>query len=119
MKKIRTRFRLLLLPSAILLLAGCALNISGTSALPENIPQESRLLTMRAPEMFCIGCTSSIEAAIGAVPGVHYVSADAETKEVNVIYDPDQITSDEIFSQSVFDVYGREFISDNSYFSSP
>ena len=107
-----TNFRLFILLSVVMFLTGCSLNSSGTSALPEDIPQGSHLLTMRAPEMFCGGCTGTVEAAVGATPGVVFVDAVNSTKEVLIIYDPTVVTSDEIMTNSVFDTYGREFISD-------
>ena len=93
---------------------------SETPELPpaEEIPRTARLLTMRAPEMFCIGCEASVESAVGAVPGVLSVDAIIDTKEVRIIYDPAIISGDEVIGQGIFDVYGREFISDTIYQSS-
>ena len=111
----QTFFRPLAVSFFILLLTGCSLGSSGTSALPEDVPQGSYLLTMRAPDMFCGGCTGTVEAAVGATSGVIFVDADNATKEVLIIYDPSIVTGDSLLGHSIFDVYGREFVSDVSY----
>ena len=98
-----------------LTLAGCNIGSSIPPPLKEDVPKTARMLTMRAPEMFCMGCTASVEAAVGAVPGVLHANAEIETKEIRIIYDSAQVSSEEIIAQSVFDVYGREFISDELY----
>lgn len=93
---------------------------SETPELPpaEEIPRTAHLLTMRAPEMFCIGCEASVESAVGAVSGVLSVDVIIDTKEVRILYDSAQVSSEEIMSHGIFDVYGREFISDTIYQSS-
>ena len=115
MMHVQTFFRSATASFIVLILAGCTIGLSGTSALPEDIPQGSYLLTMRAPDMFCGGCTGTVEAAVGATSGVIFVDADITTKEVSIIYDPSVVTSDSLLGHSIFDVYGREFVSDALY----
>jgi len=105
--------------TALLIITMGGLIISSQSSasippLPEYAPN-MRFLTMRSPDMYCGGCEWSVENALEPIPGILYADADLETKEVHIIYDPERITSDQILSQSIFDTYGREFVSDVSY----
>jgi len=44
-------------------------------------------LTLNAPDISCGHCVATVEKAVGQVDGVQSVSADADTKDVNVTYD--------------------------------
>jgi copper chaperone CopZ len=47
-------------------------------------------VTLKAPEISCAHCLQSIKSAVEALPGVRFVSGDAETKTVVVEHDPAQ-----------------------------
>lgn len=102
---------------SLVVIIGAVLSLRSTPASSQlvDFPEDTRLLTMRAPEMFCGGCAWSVEGALRPVPGILSADVTISTKEVSIIYDPKQITSDQILSQSIFDAYGREFIRDNIY----
>ena len=51
---------------------------------------------LKADSMSCGHCTMTVEGAAGALEGVDSVSANLETKEVEVSYDPDVVSLDEI-----------------------
>lgn len=55
-------------------------------------------ITLVAPDISCDHCTSAIERALGGEPGVRQVSASVPTKEVQVSYDPSQLSLDRIKS---------------------
>lgn len=55
-------------------------------------------ITLVAPDISCDHCTSAIERALGSEPGVRQVSASVPTKEVQVAYDPNQLSVDRIKS---------------------
>lgn len=86
-----------------------------TNATTANNIQNSRLLSFKAPGMFCLGCSASMEGYLGAVEGVQSVSASLATKKVDVVYDPSVVTKDTILSNQILDAYGKEFISDEPY----
>jgi len=52
--------------------------------------------TLTAPDISCGHCVSTVEAAIGAIDGVHQVDASAETKQVAVSFDPARVSLDQI-----------------------
>lgn len=85
-------------------------NNNNTSA-----PQKPRLLTFRAPGMFCIGCSASVEAYLSSVEGVQNVSASLGTKRVEVIYDGSVVDKDTILANQILDAYGKESITDEKY----
>lgn len=94
-----------------LLLSACV-GRSPESTSENNLPSTARILHMRAPDMFCVGCSSAVEGAVMNMPGVISAKADLITKEVNIIYDSTVTTYEAVFNHGVFDVYGREFVSD-------
>jgi copper chaperone CopZ len=98
-----------------LLLAGCVGQSQSPSAPVGDFPPNTRVLTMRASGMFCTGCSGAVEAAVQQFPGVLSVSADIGTKHVVVYYDPAYTTWEGIFQHGLFDAYGREFVSDETY----
>lgn len=44
-------------------------------------------ITLNAPDISCGHCVQSVEQAVGQLDGVQSVSADADSKDVNVTYD--------------------------------
>jgi len=53
-------------------------------------------ISLTAPDISCAHCVSTVQQAVGEVPGVQSVSASADTKVIDVRYDPDQVTVDKI-----------------------
>jgi len=47
--------------------------------------------TFSAPDIVCGGCVSSIQRALGGIPGVQNVQVDIEAKTVTVTHDPGQV----------------------------
>ena len=48
--------------------------------------------TLRAPNISCGHCVMAIKKAVGKLPGVLSVEGDPSTKEVEVTYDPSQVS---------------------------
>ena len=49
-----------------------------------------------APAISCDHCVHTIKQAVSKLAGVTSVDADAESKHVTVIYDPDRVGEDQI-----------------------
>ena len=47
-------------------------------------------ITLNAPDISCGHCVATVEDAVGKVAGVQSVSANADTKNVNITYDASQ-----------------------------
>lgn len=47
-------------------------------------------VTLNAPDISCGHCVATVEEAVGEIGGVQAVSADAESKDVNVTFDAAQ-----------------------------
>jgi len=45
-------------------------------------------ITLEAPDISCDHCIMSIEKALSALPGVHFLSGDPAGKQVMIEYDP-------------------------------
>lgn len=86
-----------------------------TNATTANNAQNARLLSFKAPGMFCLGCSASMEGYLSVVEGVQSVSASLATKLVDVIYDPSIVDKDTILANEILDSYGKEFLSDEVY----
>lgn len=84
-------------------------NISTSSG--ENL----RLLSFKAPGMFCIGCSASVEGYLKAVGGVQSVNASLATRKVDVVYDLSVVTKDTILANQILAAYGKEFLSDEPF----
>ena len=54
--------------------------------------------TMHAPDISCAHCVLTIERTLGGLAGVVRVAVDPGDKEVQVSYDPDQVSLAEIES---------------------
>jgi copper ion binding protein len=53
-------------------------------------------VTVTAPDMSCGHCEAAIKEAVGALPGVVGVAADAAAKRVEIDFDPDRVTMAQI-----------------------
>lgn len=53
-------------------------------------------VTLTAPDISCAHCQQTIEQKLGAEPGVQTVSVDIPTHQVNVTYDPSQVSESRI-----------------------
>lgn len=51
---------------------------------------------LAVPEVHCQHCVSSIEGAVGELPGIESVKVDLETKRVDVSFDENQVQLDQI-----------------------
>lgn len=111
----------ILVPLLILLVSGlfgANLWLSKKIENPQNIQVAGlRQLTLKAPGMFCLGCSASVEGYVGAVSGVKNVRASLGTKRVEIVYDPSVVSKEAILGNQVFTAYGKEFISDEAFSS--
>lgn len=57
-------------------------------------PSEKK--TYRAPDISCGHCVQAIQDRLGQMDGVNYVSANAETKLVDVEFDPAVVNAGEL-----------------------
>lgn len=48
--------------------------------------------TLAAPDISCSHCVATINKAVGAIDGVRTVSADEQTKRVQVEFDPGKVS---------------------------
>jgi copper chaperone len=48
--------------------------------------------TLTAPDISCSHCVAAINKAVGGLQGVSSVSADEQTKQVRVAYDPSRVS---------------------------
>ncbi|CAA9556114.1 MAG: hypothetical protein AVDCRST_MAG73-3293 [uncultured Thermomicrobiales bacterium] len=52
--------------------------------------------TLTAPDISCGHCVATVKEAVGGLSGVSAVDADADTKQVQVSYDPNRVSMDQI-----------------------
>ena len=52
--------------------------------------------TVTAPDISCAHCVASVKNAVGALPGVASVEADADTKRVEIDFDPGRVSMAQI-----------------------
>jgi copper ion binding protein len=53
-------------------------------------------VTLTSPDISCAHCVTTIENEVGALPGVQNVKANADTKQVDISFDPSQVTLTQI-----------------------
>ena len=53
-------------------------------------------VTLIAPDISCAHCQATIEREVGALPGVASVEVDIAGKRVDVSYDPNRVSLDQI-----------------------
>ncbi len=59
---------------------------------------EVQEVVLSVPDVSCQHCVSTIDKALGVLPGVETVSTDLPTKKVHVRYDPSRVTLDQVES---------------------
>ncbi|HXG41967.1 MAG TPA: heavy-metal-associated domain-containing protein [Dehalococcoidia bacterium] len=53
-------------------------------------------VTLRSPNISCDHCIAAIRKAVTALPGVEFLSGDAQSQQVSLRYDPDRASLDDI-----------------------
>jgi copper chaperone len=53
-------------------------------------------VTLHAPDISCMHCVMAIKRAVGNLEGVSKVEGDPNTKRVEVTYDPQRVTLEQI-----------------------
>jgi copper ion binding protein len=53
-------------------------------------------VTVTAPDISCAHCVATVKEAVGALPGVVSVDADAESKRVEIDFDPGRVSLKQI-----------------------
>lgn len=53
-------------------------------------------ITLTAPDISCGHCVSTVQQAVGEIPGVESVTATVDTKAVDVRFDPQVVTVEKI-----------------------
>ena len=51
---------------------------------------------LSVPDVSCEHCVKTVNGAVGALPGIQLVSTDIPTKSVQIRFDPDQISMQQI-----------------------
>ena len=52
----------------------------------------TEMITLTAPDISCGHCVATVQTAVGALDGVEGVQADADTKRVEVSFDPARVS---------------------------
>lgn len=97
--------------------ATLGIDLSGRTARI-NRQQSLRVLGTSIPGMVCSGCAASIESYVKSMPGVVNASVSLTTKTGIFVYDPSQVTKEEIVKNTIFDIYPPTIVSDEPYDSS-
>jgi len=112
----------LIIPLSIVIVGvfiGGAVLLTGNSqnnSLDANTAQGNlRKVDLEIQNMFCIGCRSSVANSVRAIPGVVQADADPGTDSGWVIYDPSEITKEQILAASIFKAYPARILSDEVY----
>ena len=53
---------------------------------------DTQQITLTAPDISCGHCVATVQTAVGALDGVERVQADAETKRIEVAFDPARVS---------------------------
>jgi copper chaperone len=53
-------------------------------------------VTLTAPDISCGHCVMTVQNSVGQLEGVKSVSASAETKQINLEFDPSKVSLDKI-----------------------
>ncbi len=56
----------------------------------------SQEVTLVAPDISCGHCVATVQGAVGALAGVQSVNANADTKKVEVAFDPTRVSLPQI-----------------------
>ena len=73
--------------------AGCMVRISREENSMVSMVEH---VTVTAPDISCGHCVATVKEAVGSLPGVASVEADADTKRVEIDFDPGQVSLDQI-----------------------
>ncbi len=118
----------ILLPIAIIIVglsvSGLLLINSGTNRVSNNVTDpitkidatdNLRKVDLKIEGMFCLGCRSNVVSSVKTQPGIIQADADPSTDSGWVVYDPSQITKEQIVTNSIFNVYPAEIVDDKPY----
>lgn len=94
--------------------AALSIDFSGRSTSVDS-QQSLRALKVSIPGMVCSGCAASIESYVKAMPGVINASVSLTTKSGIFVYDPSQVTKEEIVKNTIFDIYPPTIVDDEPY----
>ncbi len=53
-------------------------------------------VTLTAPDISCAHCVATVKSAVGALAGVAHVTADAASKHIEISFDPNRVSLDQI-----------------------
>ncbi len=53
-------------------------------------------VTLVSPAISCGHCVATVQGAVGAIDGVQRVQANADTKQVDVVFDPSRVSLPQI-----------------------
>lgn len=56
----------------------------------------TQVTTLTAPDISCCHCVSSVQNRLGGLEGIKSVVASAETKQIDLAFDPTKISLDKI-----------------------
>lgn len=56
------------------------------------VEQQMETVTLTAPDISCDHCVATVQNAVGKIEGVQDVSANADTRQVEVKFDNNQLT---------------------------
>lgn len=109
-----------LAPFLIIILSGVFIGgfllIGGSDSSKVNTADNNLMQAKLSIEnMFCVGCSRSIEASISSMQGVKKMSVSLNDDSAEVIYNPNKISAKEITSASIFETYPAELISTSTY----
>lgn len=96
---------------ALLLSGGSGNNPAGTNVAGTNL----RKVDLEIKNMFCVGCRSSVVNSVMGLPGVVQADADPRTDSGWVIYNPEEITKEQIVAASIFQAYPAKILDDQKY----
>jgi copper chaperone CopZ len=87
---------------------------SGTN-IQQLVQTNLRKVNLSIENMFCIGCRASLIGGVTAIPGVIQADAEPKTDSGWVVYDPEQISKEQLVANSIFAAYPAEITSDEVY----
>jgi len=79
------------------------------------VAENLRRVDLEIKGLFCIGCRSSVVSSVTALPGVLQADADPRTDSGWVIYDPSQITKEQIVATPIFQAYPASILDDQPF----
>ncbi len=96
----------------LLTLNGGANNIGRDVTRADFVAGNFRQVNLEIRNMFCVGCEMRIAASLMSLPGVAQADANLRTGSGWVIYNPEEITIEEILAASIFQRYPARVVSD-------